>query len=94
MILDYSFLKVKSKYSVTVQLPVTMSLATVIPTCMENISMSIVGPQDNAELVVEPLSCLYVITVSGENTGGILTATGAHELTRFYAFLVSTCSVK
>lgn len=48
--------------------------------------MSIVGPQDNAELVVEPLSGLYVITLSGENTGGNLTATGAHELTRFYAF--------
>ena len=50
-----------------------------------NTGVKIVGPQDNAELVVESLSGLYVMTLSGETTGGKLTATGAHELTRFYA---------
>ena len=45
----------------------------------------IVGPQENAELVVESLSGLYVMTLSGETTGGKLEATGAHALTRFYA---------
>ena len=50
-----------------------------------NTGVKIVGPQENAELVVESLSGLYVMTLSGETTGGKLTATGAHELTRFYA---------
>ena len=50
-----------------------------------NTGVKIVGPQDNAELVVESLSGLYVMTLSGETTGGKLEATGAHALTRFYA---------
>ena len=50
-----------------------------------NTGVRIVGPQDNAELVVESLSGLYVMTLTGETTGGKLEATGAHELTRFYA---------
>ena len=50
-----------------------------------NTGVKIVGPQEKAELVVESLSGLYVMTLSGETTGGKLTATGAHELTRFYA---------
>ncbi len=50
-----------------------------------NTGVKIVGPQENAELVVESLSGLYVMTLTGETTGGKLEATGAHELTRFYA---------
>ena len=50
-----------------------------------NTGVKIVGPQDNAKLVVESLSGLYVMELTGETTGGKLTATGAHELTRFYA---------
>ena len=50
-----------------------------------NTGVKIVGPQDNAELVVESLSGLYVMTLTGETTGGKLEATGAHALTRFYA---------
>ena len=50
-----------------------------------NTGVKIVGPQADAKLVVESLSGLYVMTLSGETTGGKLTATGAHELTRFYA---------
>ena len=50
-----------------------------------NTGVRIVGPQDNAKLVVESLSGLYVMELTGETTGGKLTATGAHELTRFYA---------
>ena len=50
-----------------------------------NTGVKIVGPKDNAELVVESLSGLYVMTLTGETTGGKLEATGAHALTRFYA---------
>ena len=50
-----------------------------------NTGVKIVGPQDNAKLVVESLSGLYVMTLTGETTGGKLEATGAHALTRFYA---------
>ena len=50
-----------------------------------NTGVKIVGPEENAELVVESLSGLYVMTLTGETTGGKLEATGAHELTRFYA---------
>ena len=50
-----------------------------------NTGVKIVGPEDNAELVVESLSGLYVMTLTGETTGGKLEATGAHALTRFYA---------
>ena len=50
-----------------------------------NTGVKIVCPQDNAELVIESLSGLYVMTLTGETTGGKLKATGAHALTRFYA---------
>ena len=50
-----------------------------------NTGVKIVGPEEKAELVVESLSGLYVMTLSGETTGGKLEATGAHALTRFYA---------
>ena len=50
-----------------------------------NTGVKIVGPEDDAELVVESLSGLYVMTLTGETTGGKLEATGAHALTRFYA---------
>ena len=50
-----------------------------------NEGVRIEGPQENAELVVESLSGLYVMTLKGETTGGKLEATGAHALTRFYA---------
>ena len=50
-----------------------------------NTGVKIVGPEEKAELVVESLSGLYVMTLTGETTGGKLEATGAHELTRFYA---------
>ena len=50
-----------------------------------NTGVKIVGPEEKAELVVESLSGLYVMTLTGETTGGKLEATGAHALTRFYA---------
>ena len=40
-----------------------------------NTGVRIVGPQDNAKLVVESLSGLYVMELTGETTGGKLTVT-------------------